>query len=72
MVTSSAGASILAISYLLPLFYLGWSLFRGTVAGDNPWNARGLEWQTTSPPPEKNFYKPPVVQQAYAYDRPAP
>ncbi|HJU07055.1 MAG TPA: cytochrome c oxidase subunit I [Rhodanobacteraceae bacterium] len=71
-VLSSAGASILAISYLLPLAYLGWSLFRGAAAGNNPWNARGLEWQTTSPPPTENFYKPPVVQEAYAYDQPAP
>jgi cytochrome c oxidase subunit 1 len=70
-VLSSAGASILALSYLLPLAYLGWSLFRGAAAGNNPWNARGLEWQTTSPPPTENFYKPPVVQDAYAYDQPA-
>ena len=28
-VLSSAGASILAVAYLLPLFYLGWSLFFG-------------------------------------------
>ena len=41
-VMSSAGASILAVAYLLPLFYLGWSLFFGTprarqsVAGDRP------------------------------------
>ena len=24
-------------------------------AGDNPWGATGLEWQTTSPPPRENF-----------------
>jgi cytochrome c oxidase subunit 1 len=28
---------------------------------DNPWNSRGLEWQTTSPPPPDNFAAVPVV-----------
>jgi len=60
-VLSSAGASILAIGYLLPLFYLARSMLRGTPAPDNPWQATGLEWQTTSPPPVENFEKPPVV-----------
>jgi cytochrome c oxidase subunit 1 len=32
-VLSSAGASILALAYVLPLFYLGWSLFFGRRAG---------------------------------------
>jgi len=30
-------------------------------ATDNPWNSRGLEWQTTSPPPADNFAAVPVV-----------
>ncbi|HLI17461.1 MAG TPA: cytochrome c oxidase subunit I [Rhodanobacteraceae bacterium] len=71
-ILSSAGASILAVSYLIPVLYLGWSLFQGARAGNNPWNARGLEWQTTSPPPKSNFLERPVVQKAYAYDEPAP
>jgi cytochrome c oxidase subunit 1 len=71
-ILSSTGASILAISYLIPVIYLGWSLFRGARAPDNPWGARGLEWQTTSPPPKQNFLERPVVQKAYAYDEPAP
>jgi cytochrome c oxidase subunit 1 len=52
---SSSGAAILAAAYLLPLFYLGWSLFRGKRAPANPWHATGLEWQTPSPPPQHNF-----------------
>jgi len=71
-ILSSAGASILAISYLVPVIYLGWSLFYGARAGNNPWGARGLEWQTTSPPPKQNFLERPVVQKAYAYDEPSP
>ncbi|MEP7060861.1 MAG: cytochrome c oxidase subunit I [Betaproteobacteria bacterium] len=67
-VLSSAGAVILAIGYLLPLVYLTWSLFRGAKAPANPWGASGLEWTTTSPPPEDNFGDRPVaVGEPYAY-----
>jgi cytochrome c oxidase subunit I len=68
-VLSSAGASILAVAYVLPLFYLGWSLFRGERAGANPWRATGLEWRTSSPPPAHNFARAPLVTSApYAYN----
>jgi cytochrome c oxidase subunit 1 len=68
-VLSSAGASILAVAYLLPLGYLAWSLFRGERAGPNPWRATGLEWQTSSPPPQHNFERTPVVTAGpYLYD----
>jgi cytochrome c oxidase subunit 1 len=68
-VMSTAGASILALGYLLPLFYLTWSLRYGKVAPKNPWGAAGLEWQTTSPPPTFNFDKTPIVtHEAYNYD----
>jgi cytochrome c oxidase subunit 1 len=60
-VLSSAGASILAVGYALPLVYLIWSLRYGPVAGPNPWHATGLEWQTPSPPPTHNFEELPVV-----------
>jgi cytochrome c oxidase subunit 1 len=68
-VLSSAGASILAAAYALPLLYLGWSLLWGARAGANPWRATGLEWQTTSPPPAHNFPRTPVVtERPYRYD----
>jgi|SRR5450432_540502 cytochrome c oxidase subunit 1 len=67
-VLSSAGASVLAVGFLLPLIYFLWSLKYGEVAGDNPWNATGLEWTTTSPPPTHNFHEVPVVtEEPYAY-----
>ena len=67
-VMSSAGASILAVGYLLPLAYLIWSLRYGKVAGPNPWRATGLEWTTPSPPPTENFPETPVVtKEAYHY-----
>jgi cytochrome c oxidase subunit 1 len=65
---SSAGAALLAVGYLLPLVYLGWSLAKGRRSGDNPWQATGLEWQTASPPPTHNFASPPTVSaEPYAY-----
>jgi cytochrome c oxidase subunit 1 len=67
-VLSSAGASILAIGFLLPMIYLTYSLKYGKIAGPNPWEATGLEWQTASPPPEHNFVETPVVtEEPYHY-----
>jgi cytochrome c oxidase subunit 1 len=67
-VMSTAGASILGVGYMIPLIYLIWSLRYGAVAGANPWLAKGLEWQTSSPPPTDNFEVAPVVsEEAYAY-----
>ena len=60
-VLSSAGATVLAAGYLLPFFYLAWSLGFGARAAANPWRAIGLEWQTRSPPPVENFDTPPQL-----------
>ena len=69
-VLSSAGAVVLAVAYLMPMFYLVWSLFYGRKASDNPWRASGLEWQTTSPPPNHNFLAAPkVTGDVYDYHR---
>ncbi|MGH9515957.1 MAG: cytochrome c oxidase subunit I [Terriglobales bacterium] len=68
-VLSTAGASILAVGYLLPMVYLLWSLRYGKPAPDNPWQATGLEWRTPSPPPTFNFEETPVVTwEAYEYE----
>lgn len=67
-ILSTAGSTILAVGYLLPFFYLFWSLKYGALAGPNPWNATGLEWQTPSPPPTLNFDRTPIVTIGpYAY-----
>lgn len=71
-VMSTAGASVLGAGYLIMAAYLGWSIFKGKRASANPWDARGLEWETTSPPPTENFLSTPTVtQEAYAYDKPS-
>lgn len=72
-VFSSAGATILAVGYLLPLCYLTWSFFRGKKASANPWHATGLEWTVASPPPSGNFDIVPTVEEApYMYERGEP
>ena len=68
-VLSTAGATVLGIGYLLPMLYFAWSLKYGEIAGDNPWNATGLEWTTQSPPLQVNFKETPYVDhEAYNYD----
>ena len=68
-VMSSAGASILAVGYVMPLCYLLASLRKPALAGPNPWHATGLEWTVSSPPPEHNFEQTPVVTRApYDYE----
>ncbi len=71
-VLSTAGASVLALGYALPVFYMVWSLKWGKVSGPNPWGASGLEWETQSPPILHNFESMPVVtEDPYTYHPPA-
>ncbi len=68
-VLSTAGASVLGVGYMLPLLYLAWSLKYGAIAGDNPWQATGLEWQIQSPPLTENFLETPIMDhEAYDYE----
>jgi cytochrome c oxidase subunit 1 len=68
-VLSTAGATVLGIGYLMPMIYMTWSLKYGAIAGPNPWQATGLEWQIASPPPTENFLEIPVVDyEAYDYE----
>ena len=46
-----------------------WSLKYGKIAGSNPWQATGLEWQIQSPPLTENFIEVPVMDHdAYDYE----
>ena len=50
------------------MIYLVWSMRYGKPAPDNPWGAKGLEWETSSPPPTENFKETPVVtEEPYIY-----
>lgn len=68
-VFSSAGATILAIGYAMPLFYMTHSFFFGEKANSNPYGGSTLEWtNTTSPPSPHNFEETPVVtEEPYHY-----
>ncbi|HUA82448.1 MAG TPA: cytochrome c oxidase subunit I [Bryobacteraceae bacterium] len=68
-VLSTAGASILGVGYLMPMIYLAWAWRKGPRSPQNPWHAKGLEWeQSPTPPPTFNFDVPPVVTEpAYNY-----
>jgi cytochrome c oxidase subunit 1 len=59
-VASTAGASVLAIGLVIILVYTLLALRYGPVAGPNPWNSRGFEWDTPSPPPPENYETTPV------------
>ena len=67
MVTTIA-AIALGLSFLPWVYNMLNSWIRGPKAPDNPWDAKTLEWQTTSPPPLENFEDfPTVTGDAYGY-----
>src|SRR6185369_9120981 len=49
------------VSMFLFVVNVGWSLFKGKRAGNDPWGAGTLEWSVPSPPPAYNFLALPVV-----------
>ncbi len=59
---SSIGVFIQAIGLVLFIWNMVHSALYGEPAGDDPWDGWTLEWSTTSPPPEYNFEKLPVVR----------
>jgi len=52
---------VLASSFIVFVANIVWAVFRGEKAAADPWRARTLEWQTSSPPPFENFESQPVV-----------
>jgi cytochrome c oxidase subunit 1 len=60
-VIASLGAFLLGMSTLPFIANIITSLFLGKKVGENPWQATGLEWQTTSPPPVENFEVVPII-----------
>ena len=59
---STAGALVLGVGYIMPIFYLTYAAFFGKKASSNPWGATTLDWtHTESPPSPHNFESTPVV-----------
>ena len=58
---SSIGAFVIAISVLVFLVNAIASFRKPKQMEADPWDARTLEWATSSPPPEYNFEEIPVV-----------
>jgi cytochrome c oxidase subunit 1 len=69
--TSTIGSYLLGVGFLIILYYLMHSLFKGAKSPANPWGSRGLEWQATSPPDFHNFdHTPVVINGPYDYHKP--
>ena len=63
---STFGSFFIATGFVVAATTLIYSMFKGKKAGSNPWGARTLEWQTSSPPPHENFLETPTVtKEAY-------
>ena len=69
---SSVSAYLLGASFLIFIFNFVWSVYIDPVqAPDNPWDSRGLEWQTPTPVPWFDFERIPVVlSDPYRYGEP--
>ena len=61
---ATIGSFLLAASILIVVVNLVRSRRRGALAGPDPWGANTLEWATSSPPPEYNYERIPVVRSA--------
>ncbi len=59
---ASVGALVIATGVMVFLVNFIMSLKSGRPAGDDPWDAFTLEWDTTSPPKKYNFLTLPVVR----------
>ena len=58
---ATGGAFMIAVSIAIFIINFFWSNKNGEIAGDDPWDARTLEWTIPSPPPHYNFATIPVV-----------
>jgi cytochrome c oxidase subunit 1 len=58
---ATLGVFVLGASLLLFTLELIRAARRGEAAGDDPWDARTLEWSISSPPPVYNFRVTPTV-----------
>jgi cytochrome c oxidase subunit 1 len=69
---STVSAYLLGLSFFIFIVNFIWSVYIDPKPADpNPWESRGLEWQTPTPVPWFNFERIPVVlTDPYAYGDP--
>jgi len=69
----TVAALIVGVSQLIFLINLVWTLTKGKPAGDNPWEATTLEWQTPDTPPKHGNWGPKLPEvYRWAYDYSVP
>jgi cytochrome c oxidase subunit 1 len=68
----SIAALVTGGAQLIFVFNIFWSLFKGRMVAENPWEATSLEWTVASPPPFDNFgcRQPVIYRGAYEYSVP--
>ncbi|MER3494715.1 MAG: cytochrome c oxidase subunit I [Mastigocladus sp. ERB_26_2] len=69
-IVASVGAFMLGMSTLPFILNMISAWIGGEPASANPWQAIGLEWEVSSPPPVENFAEIPVViSEPYGYGK---
>lgn len=58
---STFGSWMIGLGFFIALYVVIDCIVRGPKAPHNPWGAKTLEWQTSSPPPHENFRETPIV-----------
>ena len=67
----TVSAMLLGFAQLIFIFNFFYSMYKGKLAQDNPWQSNTLEWTAPTPPPHGNFLTPPKVYRGpYEYSAP--
>ncbi len=68
---ATMGAYLLGVGIFTYFAVLIYTFFKGEKCGNDPWDARTLEWSIPSPPPEFNFKAVPTVhaRDAFWYEK---